>query len=321
MGAIDVGIGGLGSYVPDRVLTNADIERMVETSDEWIRDRTGIVERRVVPPGVNTAHMACSAGRSAVAASALTGRELAFVIVSTGTPDLGCPSVAARVGRAVELGDAPCFDLNAACSGFVYGLTIGMTLLRARGGGHGLLVASEQVSAVIDYRDRTSCMLFGDGAAAAVLTSIPPHHRILHAELGSDPRGTEAMSMGGHAAYGTEAQRLFRQDGRKVFRFGVGVLQALIRKGLDVARISDGDRFHVVPHQANLRMIQHVALKMRIPEERFFVNIQTRGNTSSASIAIALAEAAAQGRFAPGDKVLLVAFGGGLTWALAVVEW
>ncbi len=319
--AIEVGIRGLGAYVPDRVLSNADLEAMVETTAAWIEERTGIVERRVVPPGVNTATMACAAGARAVAASGLAGRELAFVINSTCTADLTCPSVAARVGAAVALEHGYCFDLNAACSGLVYGLAVGASLLRTRGGGQGLVTAGEQVSGYIDYRDRRTCILFGDGACAAVLTTSPPHHRILHAELGADPGGAEVMTMGGQAAFGTEAQHYLRQDGRKAFRFGVDVVEELVGKGLRAAGLSPRDRFHVVPHQTNLHLIEHVARRMGIPEDRFVANARTRGNTSSASIGIALAEAAEAGRFAPGDRILLVAFGGGLTWGLLVLEW
>lgn len=318
---VEVGIRGLGAYVPEQILRNADLERMIETSDAWIRDRTGIAERRVAPPGVNASHMGCAAGREAVAAAGLAGRELAFVIASTGTADLSCPSVAARVGRAVGLERGYCFDLNAACSGFVYALTVGASLLRGAGGGHGLVAAAEQVTALTDYRDRTSCILFGDGAGAAVLTTVPPHHRILHTALGADPTGADIITMGGQGCFGTEDRHFVRQDGRKVFRFGVGILERLVREGLGAVGLSVEDRFHVVPHQANLRMIQHVAAKMGIPEERFVTNVQLRGNTSSASIPLALAEAEAGGRFTTGDKVLLVCFGGGLTWGLAVLEW
>ncbi len=274
-----------------------------------------------MPPGVNTSHLACAAGLRALEASELAGRELSFVINSTCTPDLTCPSVAARVGAAVALERGYCFDLNAACSGLVYGLSVGASLLQTRGGGHGLVTAAEQVSAFTDYGDRSTCILFGDGAGAALLTTVPPFHRILHAELGADPGGADLMTMGGQAGFGTADRHFFRQDGRRVFRFGVGILEELVRRGLDAAGRGAGHRFHVVPHQANLRMIEHVAARMRIAPERFVTNVQTRGNTSSASIGIALAEAAAAGRFAPGDTILLVAFGGGLTWGLLVLEW
>ncbi len=319
--ALEVGIRGLGAYVPDRILRNAELEEMVDTSDAWIRDRTGIAERRLAPAGVSTSHMACAAGLRALEASEIPGRELAFVINSTCTPDLTCPSVAARVGAAAALEHGYCFDLNAACSGLVYGLTVGASLLQTRGGGHGLVTAGEQVSGFTDYTDRSTCILFGDGAGAAVLSTVPPYHRILHAELGADPGGADLMTMGGQAGFGTEHLHFFRQDGRKVFRFGIRILEELVRRGLEAAGPSAGGRFHVVPHQANLRMVEHVADQMRIPLDRFVTNVQTRGNTSSASIGIALAEAAAAGRFTRGDRILLVAFGGGLTWGLLVLEW
>jgi 3-oxoacyl-[acyl-carrier-protein] synthase-3 len=294
---------------------------MVDTSDAWIVERTGIRERRMVAPGETAATMACAAAGRAVARAGVSGRELAFVISSTSSADLACPTVAARVGAAVGLAGGFCFDLNAACSGLVYALAVGASLLRTRGSGHGLVTAGEQMSGFVDPADRNASILFGDGACAAVLSTSAPFHRIVHVELGADPAGADMMSMGGQEAFGTGDRRFFRQDGRRVFRFGVRVIEELVRRGLRALGDPPPERLHVVPHQTNLRLIEDAAARLGIAEARFVTNVQTRGNTSSASIGVALAEAEEAGRFSPGDTVLLVAFGGGLTWGLVALEW
>lgn len=294
---------------------------MVETTDTWILERTGISERRIAGEGMTTSRMATEAARRALSSAGISGGDLAFVINSTSSPELTCPSMAARIGQAVALTGGFCFDLNAACSGFVYGLAVGASLLQTQGGRYGLVTAGEKMSALTDYADRASCILFGDGAGAAVLAAEPPYHRILHAELGADPAGADLVVMGGQEAHGTQDQHFFWQDGRKVFRFAVNILKGLIPKIMERAGLAEGDRYHIVPHQANLRMIEHVAGELGIPMERFVSNIQTRGNTSSASIGLALDEAAQENRFQAGDKLLLIGFGGGLTWAAMALEW
>ena len=270
---------------------------------------------------MTTSRMATEAAQRALASAGVSGDDLAFIINSTSSPELTCPSMAARVGQAVSLKGGYCFDLNAACSGLIYGLAVGASLLETRGGRYGLVTASEKITALTDYHDRASCILFGDGASAAVLTAEPPCHRILYSELGADPSGADLVTMGGQEAHSTQAQHFFWQDGRKVFRFAVNILEDLIPKAMARAGIAKGDRYHIIPHQANLRMVEHVAKELEIPMEHFVSNIQTRGNTSSASIGIALAEAEAEQRFQPGDKLLLVGFGGGLTWAAMALEW
>lgn len=318
---IEIGIKAFGSFVPERRLTNEELAGMVDTNDAWIVERTGISERRIAGDGMTTSGMAAKAAQQVLASAGVSGDELAFVINSTCSPELTCPSMAARVGQAVALKGGLCFDLNAACSGFIYGLTVGASLLETRGGRYGLVTAGEKMTALTDYHDRASCILFGDGASAAVLTAEPPYHRILHSELGADPSGADLVTMGGQESHGTQAQHFFWQDGRKVFRFAVNILKDLIPKTMARAGIAKGDRYHIIPHQANLRMVEHVAEELEIPMERFVSNIQTHGNTSSASIGIALAEAETEQRFQPGDKLVLVGFGGGLTWAAMALEW
>ncbi len=294
---------------------------MVETNDAWIIERTGISERRIAGEGMTTSRMATEAAQRALASAGVSGDKLAFVINSTSSPELTCPSMAARVGQAVALKGGFCFDLNAACSGLVYGLAVGASLLETQGGRYGLVTAGEKMSALTDYKDRATCILFGDGASAVVLTAEPPYHRILYTELGADPSGADLVTMGGQESHGTETQHFFWQDGRKVFRFTVNILKDLIPKAMARAGIAREDRYHIIPHQANLRMIEHVAGELEIPRERFVMNIRTRGNTSSASVGIALAEAEAEQRFQAGDKLLLIGFGGGLTWAAMALAW
>ena len=316
-----VGIRGIGMYVPEQKLTNDDLEKMVETSDEWIVSRTGISERRIAGKDLKTSDMALRAARMAMERAELAVDECAFVISSTASHEVTCPAQAARVAGGLGLTNSYCFDINAACSGLVFALALGQSLLQTRGGGAGLITASEKMSSFVDYTDRTSCVLLGDGAAALTLATEPPFHPILTTELGTDPTGAEAVKMGGTEAHGTLEDLYFKQDGRAVFRFAVTKLKELIRLMLERTGVKPSDRFFVVPHQANLRMIENVAKDMGLSMDRFVMNIQKYGNTSSASIGLALAEAEQEGRFKPGDKVFLVGFGGGLSWGAMAIEW
>ena len=316
----EVGIRSLGSFVPERRLTNEDLSKMVETSDEWIVTRTGISERRIAGDEWKTSDLSIQAARRAMVGSNLKEEEIDFVISSSCSPEVTCPAQAALVSKALGL-KGYLFDVNAACSGLVYALALGDTLLKSGNGRHGLITAGEKITASVDYTDRTSCILFGDGAAALVLTTEPPYHRILGYKLGADPSGADLVWLGGQENHGTQDKHYFYQDGRGVFRFAVTTLKTLIPLMMEEAGVRPNDRYFIIPHQANLRMIENVAKEMGIPMERFVMNIQTRGNTSSASIGIAMAEAAEEGRFRAGDKLILVGFGGGLTWAAAALEW
>lgn len=316
----DIGIKSVGMYVPERRLTNADLEKMVATNDEWITSRTGISERRLAE-GMTTSAMALGAAKEAIDAAGISEEEYAFVIGSTATAEHACPTLAARVAQGLGFTQAFCFDMNAACSGLVYALAMGESLLKTGGGKAGLIAAGEKMSTLVDYSDRTSCVLFGDGAAALTLSSEPPYHRILETVLGADPSGADLVRMGGSEQHGTGVDRYFQQEGRAVFRFAVTKLKELIPLMLERLNLTVEDRFFVIPHQANLRMIENVAEEMKIPIEKFVMNIQNYGNTSSASIGLAFAEAVKEERFRPGDKLLLIGFGGGLTWGAMAMEW
>ncbi|HEX2952613.1 MAG TPA: beta-ketoacyl-ACP synthase 3 [Bacillota bacterium] len=316
----EVGIRSISSYSPEHKLTNADLEKMVDTTDEWIVTRTGISERRIAKD-ISTSGMAIKAAKKAVDQAGIPIEDYAFTISSTVTPELSCPAQACLVGQSVGLTNGFCFDLNAACSGMLYTMAIGADQLKLHQGKAGLITASEKMSVMLDYTDRASCILFGDGASAMVLTTEPPYHKILHYELGADPSGAHFVQMGGRENHGNEEMRNFRQDGRAVFRFAVTKLKALLISLKEKAGVGPEDRFFVIPHQANLRMIENVAKDLDISMDHFVMNIQTHGNTSSASIGLAMAEATEQGLFQSGDKLLLAGFGGGLTWGAAIIEW
>ena len=316
----EVGIRSLGMFVPEKRLTNEDLAKLVETSDEWILSRTGISERRIAE-GIRPSEMATQAAKQAIEKSGLAPEEYSFVITATGTPDTSSPSTAARVARDLGFANSFCFDLSAACSGLVYALIVGESLLRTQQGKAGLVTATEKLSSVTDYTDRTTCVLFGDGAASIVLTTEPPYHRILASTLGTDPTGADYVSMGGRENLQTHDQFYVKQDGRAVFRFAVTAIKRMVRQMMDEVGLTMNDNFYIVPHQANLRMMENVSKELEIPMERFVMNIQKYGNTSSASIGLALTEAATENRFKPGDKLILVGFGGGLTWGAMAVEW
>jgi 3-oxoacyl-[acyl-carrier-protein] synthase-3 len=316
----EVGIRSLGMYVPEKRLTNEDLAELVETSDEWILSRTGISERRIAE-GILPSEMAIESAKQAVEKSGFTAEEYSYVITATGTPDTSSPSTSARVARSLAFANSFCFDLSAACSGLIYALIVGVSLLQTRNGKAGLVTSTEKLSSLVDYTDRTTCVLFGDGSASVVLTTEPPYHRILASTLGTDPTGADFVSMGGRESLQTHNQSYIKQDGRAVFRFAVTALKGMIRQMMDQVGLTMNDNFYIVPHQANLRMMENVSKELEIPMERFVMNIQKYGNTSSASIGLALTEAAMEDRFNPGDKLILVGFGGGLTWGALAVEW
>lgn len=317
----EIGLASTGFFLPEQKLTNADLEKMVDTTDEWIVSRTGISERRIAPLEIRPSFMAAQAAERAFNQAGLAPADIAFVISSTCSHEYNCPSQAAKVAQFLRLDKCFCFDLNAACSGFVYALAVGSSLLQTGGGRFGIVTAAEKMSALTDYTDRASCVLFGDGAGAAVLTTEPPYHRIIFSELGADPSGADLVVMGGRDQFGTGENYYFWQDGRGVFRFAVTKLKELIPRALARLALKPEDRYYIIPHQANQRMMENVAADLGLPPERFINNIETHGNTSSASIAIALGEAAAAGRFAPGDKLIFIGFGGGLTWGTMAIEW
>ena len=321
-------ISGVGSYVPAKVLTNAELARMIETTDEWITTRTGIKERRIAAKNEFTSDLATQAALRAMRRAGVTADQVDLIIVATATPDMPFPSTACLVQRKIGAHRAAAFDLEAACSGFIYGLEIGQQFIMSRTYDTVLIIGAEKLSTIVDWKDRNTCVLFGDGAGAAVLQNRPNSHGLLTAVMGADGRKADLLFMAGGgsrcpASAESVAARMhyLRMDGKETFKNAVQAMQtaaeeALRRCEIDISRIKC-----IIPHQANLRIIEAVGERLGARPEQLFVNVQKYGNTSAASVAIALDEAVSSGQIQRGDLILLVVFGAGLTWGAAVIEW
>jgi 3-oxoacyl-[acyl-carrier-protein] synthase-3 len=321
-------ITGVGSYVPAKVLTNADLEKIVETSDEWITSRTGIKERRVAAANEFTSDLAAKAAERAMKMAGVTGDQIQLVIVATITPDMPFPATACLVQHKLGAKRAAAFDLEAACSGFIYGLEVGQQFIMTRTYDTVLVIGAEKLSSIVDWTDRNTCVLFGDGAGAAILQNRENSHGLLTAVMGADGQKANLLHMPGGgsrcpATMDSVAAKLhfLRMDGKETFKNAVQAMcsaanEALRRCELDIAKIKC-----VIPHQANQRIIDAVAERLGATPEQLFVNLHKYGNTSAASVAIALDEAVAEKRIQRGDLILLVVFGAGLTWGAAVIEW
>ena len=324
-----VKIVGTGHYLPSRVMTNEDFTRIVDTSDEWITTRTGIKERRIAAEDETTSDMAVSAARAALEDAGRQPQDIDLILIATITPDYIFPATAALV--MTKLGVPACggYDIEAACSGFVMGLASARGLIATGAVKRALVIASEKLSAITNYKDRRSCILFGDGAGAAVLEgSDEPDTGITYCTLGCDGVGAEYMitPAGGTKTPVThenldEAANKMLIRGREVYRFAVEKMQSLVRDAMAKCNLSVDDIAQVVPHQVNSRIIDSAVGRLGFPAEKIFMNIDKYGNTSAASTAIALSEARDQGKIGDGDTAVLVAFGGGLTWASAVVKF
>jgi 3-oxoacyl-[acyl-carrier-protein] synthase-3 len=320
-------IAGTGCYLPERRLTNADLERMVETSHEWIVERTGIHERRIASPEETTSSMALAAARKALAEARLDAGELDLIVVATVTPDYPFPATACLLQAALGAHRAGGFDLQAACSGFLYGLGLASGLIASGQARNILLVGAETLSRIVDYKDRGTCILFGDGAGAAVLTAASDGRGVQLCKLAADGSMAEMIRVpaGGSkqpASAETVAARLhyMQIEGRKVFKFATTAFIELVEEAMRVCELSRDDVSLIVPHQVNARIIDAAIKKLDLPPDKIFVNIDRYGNTSAASVPIALDEARRQGRLKPGDTAILIAFGAGLTWGSAVVR-
>jgi 3-oxoacyl-[acyl-carrier-protein] synthase-3 len=324
-----VKVVGTGRYVPARVMTNEDFAKIVETNDEWITSRTGIKERHIAAEDEFTSDLAVEAARAALADAKLTPADIDLVIVSTITPDYIFPATAALVQH--KLGIAKCggFDLEAACSGFVYGLAMGRGAIMSGIARRVLVIGAETLSRITNYQDRASCILFGDGAGAVVLeASEEPDQGIIYCQLGIDGVGAELMitPAGGtrnpvtHAGLDAQANKM-EIHGREVYRFAVEKMQSLVQEAMAACHLTVEDVAMVVPHQVNTRIIDSAVGRLGFPPEKIMVNIQKYGNTSAASVPMALAQAREEGRIKAGDTVIFVAFGGGLSWATAVVRF
>jgi len=323
----NVGIIGVGECLPSRVLTNADLEKMVDTSDEWITTRTGIKERRLASPKEATSDLAVKAAQQALKDAGIQACDLDLIIVATITPDMQFPATACFVQRALAAQKAACFDISAACSGFVYGLVTAQHFIAGGLYKYALVVGAEVLSSITDWKDRNTCVLFGDGAGAAVLAPVKSAG-ILSGYLGSDGNQSELLMVpaGGSrtpATHQTVDQGLhyLKMKGNELFKIAVNSMAEAAQIAVKKAGITCADVDLVIPHQANIRIIMAVAKKVGLPSEKIYLNIEKYGNMSSASTATALCEAVRQGRVKKGDIVLLDAFGAGLVWAACVIKW
>ena len=321
-------IAGLGAAVPDRVLTNADFEKFLDTSDEWITQRTGIKERRVVTDEQSTATLAVDAARKALADAGAAAGDLDLVICATITPEMMFPATACFIQQALGAGDVPSFDLSAACSGFLYGITIAAKFIESGMYRRILVVAADTLSRVTDYTDRGSCVLFGDAAGAAVLeATTDPRRGVLYNVLHADGSGWDFIHVPAGGSRDPASEQTVRDRGhyikmrgRDVYKFAVEKMQWLLGDCMARCGLTPDDVDLVVPHQVNVRIIKSAAEKHDFPLEKVYVNIDRYGNTSGASIPLAFAEARQEGRIGPGSTVLLIAFGAGLTWAGSVIR-
>jgi 3-oxoacyl-[acyl-carrier-protein] synthase-3 len=321
-------ITGVGAYLPAKILTNHELEKMVDTTDEWITTRTGIKERRIAATDEHTSDLAAQAGLRALKDAGVAAAQVDLIIVATVTPDMVFPATACLVQSKIGAPRAAAFDLEAACSGFIYGLEAARQFIMCRTYDTALVIGAEKLSAIVDWQDRNTCVLFGDGAGAAVLQHRPRSHGLLTVVLGADGHKANVLWMPGGgsrcpATAHSVAARLHyvRMDGRETYRNAVqamhtAALEALRRCGLDVAQIKC-----IIPHQANQRIIDAVAERLGASPEQMFVNLHKCGNTSAASLGIALEEAVRSGRVQRGDLILMLVFGAGLTWGAAVIEW
>ena len=323
-----VSITGVGSYVPARILTNAELEKMVETSDQWITSRTGIRERRIATESETTSDLAFESAQRALANAGITAEQVDLIIVATITPDMQFPSTACLVQHKLGATRAAAFDVGAACSGFVYALDIASHFVASHIYDTVLVIGAEKMSSVVDWTDRNTCVLFGDGAGAAVLQNRPNAHGLLTTCLGSDGAKASLLELpgGGSACPATAdtlARRLhfLRMDGKETFKNAVNAMVAAANEALARCEIGIERIKCVIPHQANQRILDAVAERLGATEAQLFVNVDRYGNTSAASVAIALDEAVREGRIERGDLVLLVVFGAGLTWGAAIIEW
>lgn len=322
-------LAALGAYAPERVVTNAEMETIVDTTDEWIVSRTGIRERRFAAPDQASSDLGLIAAERALTAAGVDAAELDMVIVATATPDHFFPSTAALVADRLGARAAAAYDLSAACSGFIYGLAQGAALVEAGLARTVLVIGAEVLSRITDMNDRATCVIFADGAGAALLRSSPPERTtgFLGFELGADGSGAELLCVPGGAgrlppAWMTDPRQAFmHMRGSEVFRFATRVMVESTERLVEAAGLSMEDIDLVIAHQANVRIIEHAAERLGVGSDRLLVNIDRYGNTSSASIPLALWEAQQDGRLRPGALLLMVGFGGGLTWGSTIVRW
>lgn len=319
---------GTGSYAPERVMTNDDLAKLVETSDEWIQSRTGIRERRIAGPEITTSELAARASFAAIENAGIKAEEIDLIICATVTPDMFFPNTACFVQTKIGAVNAVCFDLSAACSGFLFGVETARQYIATGAAKTVLVIGADKLSSIVDWKDRNTCVLFGDGAGAAILRHREGSKGVLATRMGSNgaladilyiPGGGSAHPAGGPTS--AENPVTIKMNGRETYKHAVTAMVEASHQVLADAGVSPPEIACFIPHQANLRIIEAIASRLDVTMDRFMINLDRYGNTSAAAVAIALDEANRTGRFKRGDKILMVVFGGGLTWASSVVEW
>jgi 3-oxoacyl-[acyl-carrier-protein] synthase III len=317
-----VSITALGCNVPDRVVTNADLATMVDTSDEWIMSRTGIRERRLAEPGtLAMSELAVPAARQALAQKGVDPASIDLLVVATVTPDMAFPSTAALVADELGMPDAAAYDLSAGCTGFMYAIAQAYSMLASGLSHKALVIGGDVLSSILDWTDRSTLVLFGDGAGAVVMERVE-RGGFLGFELGADGGGGDSLWLPGSGSKTfDDPEKFVKMNGREVFKFATRVMVYSAEKILEECGLTVEDVDVYVPHQANVRIIDHAVKKLGFPEEKVVVNVDRYGNTSSGSIPLALADAAADGRLQPGQLVLMTGMGAGLTWGSALIEW
>ncbi|EJQ91815.1 3-oxoacyl-[acyl-carrier-protein] synthase 3 protein 1 [Bacillus cereus ISP3191] len=308
---MNVGILGIGRYVPEKVVTNHDLEKIMDTSDEWIRTRTGIAERRIADDTIDTSYMAVEASKKALADAGISGEDIDLILVATVTPDRAFPAVACVIQEAIGAKHAAAMDLSAACAGFMYGMITAQQFIQTGTYKNILVVGSDKLSKIVDWNDRNTAVLFGDGAGAIVMGAVSEGKGVLSFELGAD-------GSGGKHLYQDEYVMM---NGREVFKFAVRQLGDSCLRVLDKAGLTKEDVDFLVPHQANIRIMESARERLNLPQEKMSMTIEKFGNTSASSIPIAMVEELQNGRIQDGDLIILVGFGGGLTWGAVALRW
>ena len=308
---MNVGILGIGRYVPEKVVTNHDLEKIMDTSDEWIRTRTGIAERRIADDTIDTSYMAVEAAKKALEDAGVSGEDIDLILVATVTPDRAFPAVACVIQEAIGAKHAAAMDLSAACAGFMYGMITAQQFIQTGTYKNVLVVGSDKLSKIVDWNDRNTAVLFGDGAGAIVMGAVSEGKGVLSFELGAD-------GSGGKHLYQDEYVMM---NGREVFKFAVRQLGESCLRVLDKAGLTKEDVDFLVPHQANIRIMESARERLNLPQEKMSMTIEKFGNTSASSIPIAMVEELQNGRIQDGDLIILVGFGGGLTWGAVALRW
>ncbi|MEB9943848.1 beta-ketoacyl-ACP synthase III [Bacillus cereus] len=308
---MNVGILGIGRYVPEKVVTNHDLEKIMDTSDEWIRTRTGIAERRIADDTIDTSYMSVEAAKKALEDAGVSGEDIDLILVATVTPDRAFPAVACVIQEAIGAKHAAAMDVGAACAGFMYGMITAQQFIQTGTYKNVLVVGSDKLSKIVDWNDRNTAVLFGDGAGAIVMGAVSEGRGVLSFELGAD-------GSGGKHLYQDEYVMM---NGREVFKFAVRQLGESCLRVLDKAGLTKEDVDFLVPHQANIRIMESARERLNLPQEKMSMTIEKFGNTSASSIPIAMVEELQNGRIQDGDLIILVGFGGGLTWGAVALRW